>query len=247
MKITGTFFFIVFTMATILLPCSIKAQNIIGETSSKNVAVVPKRENNLSGTATKIKVSAIAQSVFDEINTARTEPEKYIEYLKEYRNSFKGNTVFLPNRVQIQTNEGIAPVDEAIEFLKQIPKLQPYEFSGGLNQISNAQLTDLMENPALGHRGKDGSNTSQRFAKFGRSGSFAAENISFYAETPRRIVIGMIIDDGVKNRMHRKNVFSPNFNFVGIAFGKSKAGEELCVVDFADFFTEKGESGVREF
>ena len=247
MKITRTSFFIVFTAAAILLPCSIRAQNISGESSPKNVAVVPKRENNLLRTETKIEVSAIAKSVLDEINTARTEPEKYIEYLKEYRNSFKGNTVFLPNRVQIQTNEGIAPVDEAIEFLKQIPKLQPYGLSGGLNQISNAQVTDLMENPSLGHTGKDGSNISQRFAKFGRSGSFAAENISFYAETPRRIAIQMIIDDGVKSRRHRKNIFSPNFNFVGIAFGKSKAGEGLCVVDFADFFTEKGESGVREF
>lgn len=248
MRIVKTYLFIIFITTVILLPASVSAQKAAEKTSPKNVAVVPKQSPASASRKIESSASAIAQSVLNEINAARTEPEKYIKYLEDYRKAFKGNTVYLPNYLQIQTNEGTVPVDEAITFLKQIPKIGLYKFSAGLNQISNAQLTNLMENPALGHKGKDGSDLQKRFAKFGSSGSFAAENISLYSELPRQIVISMIVDDGVKSRSHRKNIFSPNFKFVGIAFGKGNVGQGLCVVDFADRFTESNsKSGMREF
>jgi uncharacterized protein YkwD len=86
-----------------------------------------------------------------------------------------------------------------------------------------------------------------RLAKYGSAGSKTGENIVFYTEAPRNIVLQMIIDDGVKNRMHRKNLFSPNFKLTGISFGKGKTGEGLCVINFVDSFMELDvKGGVRE-
>lgn len=42
-----------------------------------------------------------------------------------------------------------------------------------------------------------------------------------------------MIDDGIKSRGHRKNVFSPKFDHVGIAFGYHKTFEYMCVLDYS--------------
>ncbi|MGI8468218.1 MAG: CAP domain-containing protein [Pyrinomonadaceae bacterium] len=241
MKIITIRFFIVFAAASVFLPVSISAQ--------KNVAVVPNQTANIVSQRPEAAVttSLVEQSVLDEINAARADPQRYIKYLEDYKKLFKGNTVFLPDYLQIQTSEGTSVVDEAIEFLKTAPKFAPYKLSGGLNQTSNTQLKDLMENSAIGHLGKDGSDLQTRLTKVGRFTGEYGENITRAAEIPRQIVMMMIIDDGVKSRGHRKNIFSPNFKMVGISFGKGKIGEGLCVVDFAEgFYENNSKSGVRE-
>ncbi len=182
--------------------------------------------------------SAMDQAVLNEINTARREPQKYIAYLEDYKKLFKGKTIFLPNYLRIETIEGVAPVDEAIEFLKKVSGLKPYAFSNGLNKAASFQLKDLIADSSIGHTSKDGANLPTRLKKFGSFGNLYAENIAYYAESPRDVVLRMIIDDGVKSRSHRRNIFSPDFKVIGIAFGKGKSGEGLCVVDFADQFNE---------
>ncbi|MGI8495183.1 MAG: CAP domain-containing protein, partial [Pyrinomonadaceae bacterium] len=186
-------------------------------------------------------------AILNEINTARKEPEKYIQYLDDYRKLFKGKTAYFPNYLRVQTQEGAVPIEEAIEFMKSLSKLEAYDFSSGLNKSAAAQLGDLIENSSLGHTGKDGSNLSKRLGKFGRTGGRYAENLAFYAETARDVVLLMIVDDGIQNRAHRKNIFSTDFKVIGVAFGKGKSAEGLCVMQFAGSFTESVlPKGVRE-
>lgn len=232
MKVHLRFIFVVSILMTTVFS--------LGVTGQKKTPIVSAKA------ATAISVST-EQAVMNEINIARTDPGKYIGYLEDYRKNFKGNFVTLPNLSAIQTNEGTAAVDEAIAFLKKVSKLSPYTFSNGLNQSAKIQLTDLMENEKLGHRGKDGSDLPTRMNRFGRFGSINAENISYYAQDPRHIVMLMIIDDGVKMRSHRKNIFSDRLKVVGIAYGKGKADQGLCVVNFADSFSDSAQKGMREF
>ena len=182
--------------------------------------------------------SAIEQAVLDEINTARKYPLKYVGYLEEYKKLFKGKIVYLPNAVMMETNEGVVPVDEAIEFLKKTAGLNPYSFSNGLSKSAGFHLKDLMIDSSIGHISKDGSTLQNRLSKFGFVGNVYAENIAHRSDSARDIVLRLIIDDGVKNRSHRNNIFSPNFKVIGIAFGKGTSGEGVCVINFADSFSE---------
>lgn len=186
-------------------------------------------------------------AILDELNMARKEPEKYIQYLEEYKKLFKGKTAYFPNFLRVETQEGTIPVDEAIEFMKSLPKLDAYRFSNGLNKAAAMQLGDLIENSSLGHTGKDGSNLLARLAKFGAFGGRYAENIAFYSDVARNVVLTMIVDDNVASRSHRKNVFSTDLKVLGIAYGKGKSGEGICVIDFAVSFIDAGKpGGVRE-
>jgi uncharacterized protein YkwD len=182
--------------------------------------------------------SAMEQAVFHEINAARKDPQKYIAYLEEYKKLFRGRIIYLPNYLRIETSEGAAAVDEAIEFLRKTSAMTPFIFSNGLNKASAYQLKDLKEDSKIGHTSRDGSDLPTRLKKFGAYGNLYAENIAHFSETARDIVMRMIIDDGVKSRNHRNNIFSPDFRVVGVAFGKGKSGGSLCVVNFADSFRE---------
>jgi uncharacterized protein YkwD len=181
--------------------------------------------------------SELEQSLLDEMNKVRTDPKSYIPYLEEYKKLFKGKNVDYPDAMMM-TFEGAKAVDDAIKFLQKATKLEPFSFSGGLTKPARLQLTDLMENYSLGHTGKDGSNIPKRIARFGKVGKLGAENVTNHFSTPKDIVMQMIIDDGVKSRLHRKNLFNKVFKQVGIAHGPGPNNDPITVLVFADSFIE---------
>jgi uncharacterized protein YkwD len=45
-----------------------------------------------------------------------------------------------------------------------------------------------------------------------------AENIAMVNLPARAFVMALIIDDGVRSRGHRRNIFNPNYNAAGTAY-----------------------------
>lgn len=181
--------------------------------------------------------SDIEKSILEEINIARTNPKVYITHLEEHKKLFIGKRVNYPEYM-METFEGTKAVDEAINYLKKLPKLEPLNFSDALTKPAQAQLSDLLENPSLVHKGKDGSNLPKRLTKFGiKPLSHFAENIMQDVSLPKQLVLLTIIDDGVKGRGHRKNLFDKRFKRVGIAYGQRLNGGTSVIV-FAGDITE---------
>lgn len=186
-----------------------------------------------------LALSALELAVVEEINLVRSNPQTYITYLEEYRKYMNDNVLSLPNKTKLVTIEGAAAVDDAISDLKKRTKAAPFELSNGLSKVARRQVSDLQENVALKHFGKDGSDLEMRLMKIGFAGNAASENITYRAETAREVVLNMIIDDGVKSRSHRKNVLSSTFQLFGIACGTASNQKTVCVAEFADSFTER--------
>ena len=89
---------------------------------------------------------------------------------------------------------------------------------------------------ATGHQGGDNSNPWDRMARFGRWIGTAGENISYGVSSPREIVMNLIVDAGVGNRGHRKNIFYAKFGVAGVACGRHARYGTMCVIDFAGGF-----------
>ncbi|MCY7376027.1 MAG: CAP domain-containing protein [Pyrinomonadaceae bacterium] len=212
-----------------------------------SVSVFPQKKNSdvktpvspASPKAPKIQLSTLELAVVDELNEARSNPQKYVGYLEEQRRALRGNIIKMPKKTDVQTIEGAAAIDEAVNDLKLVSNLAGFQVGEGLTGVARAQLADLQENSKLGHFGKDGSDLKTRMARFGSAMGKCGENICHRGNTARDVVMIFLVDDGVKERPHRKAVLSPNFKQIGVACGIGKNAESLCVVVFADSFKDK--------
>lgn len=205
----------------------------IDVTAQKNEQLLLKKKeavNNIS----------VSNAVLDEINNARQNPQRFINYLEDYRKKFNGLRFSDPNGKSIKTAEGVTAVDEAIEFLRNLSPLEPLQMNEGLNKSANLQLGDLTTNPALEHIGADGSSFDQRIERFGKAKGKLGENIAFRRHSAREIVLLWIIDDGISSRLHRLNIFDSKFKIAGVAYGKGIDDKGLCVLVLAGDFSEKG-------
>ena len=188
------------------------------------------------------RLTLFAKQVLEEINLARQAPISYAQYLEEHKKYFKGKELQLPNRTPILTNEGVAVVDEAIAFLRQLKPSEPLEESYGLTSAARVHLLDMQTKNISGHRGSDGSVPPQRVARFGDARGAVGEIIDYGSPTAREVVIGFLIDDGVANRGHRLKLLSPDFAQAGIFASPGDAHGALCIVVLAQDFEENEDS-----
>ncbi len=78
-----------------------------------------------------------------------------------------------------------------------------------------------------GHKG-----FKQRFAPLMGKYAEVGENIYYGPYTPLEIVIQLLIDEGIEDLGHRKNLLSPKFNSIGVAIKPHKTYEYNCVMGF---------------
>ncbi len=173
------------------------------------------------------------------INSLRTSPNGYAESLLNLKTSMEGKIVVLPDGSRWSMKEGATAIDEAIDALKRTSKLNTLDYSVGLSKAARLQLENLQKDITLGHLGADGSDVDGRIYRFGSPGKHTAENISLYAKSGEAAIRQMVIDDGLKSRIHRVNLLSNKAGLVGIASGVGKNGIAICVLVFADKFSEK--------
>lgn len=188
-------------------------------------------------------VDAAAMSLDDqilqEINELRSNPALYVQHLEEHRKHYVGNELRLPSETAVVTREGVAAVDDAILFLKQIKPAAKLTDAHGLKRAAQTHLQDMIKSGKPGHFGSDGSSPEQRIEAHGNWDGEMKELISYYAATPRRIVLSLLIDDGVKSRGHRQALVSDTFTAIGINSGASDKYGRLCVLVMTEMFVAK--------
>jgi uncharacterized protein YkwD len=183
--------------------------------------------------------TAAEQAVVREITKIRMFPREYAKYLRALGTHFEGTLWRLREHVPIRTHEGRAAVLEAAEFLEKVaPVRGVVAFSEGLHAAAWDHVAGQGPTGLTGHGGVDGTTPRQRMERRGRPAELTGEVINYGDETPRMTVIQLVIDDGVPDRGHRKNLFNPDFRVAGAAIGPHKGYGTMVVVDMADGFTE---------
>jgi uncharacterized protein YkwD len=173
-----------------------------------------------------------------EHNLVRTDPAGYAVFLEELRGHFDGNLYDLPGRRVRVTREGVAAVDEAIRFLREVAVIGPVSVSRGMSLGAQDLVRDQGHSGATGHLGADGSQVWDRVNRYGNWQGSIAENIAYGYDTARDVLMQLIIDDGVKERSHRMNIFNENFQVAGVSCGKHARYDIMCVITYANGYTE---------
>ncbi|HEX9023120.1 MAG TPA: CAP domain-containing protein [Geobacteraceae bacterium] len=176
----------------------------------------------------------LSRQVVAEISLARKNPREYANYLKEFRGEFRGNAYLLPGkRAMVETREGVAAVDEAIRYLARQRPLPPLAWSARLAAAAGDLAGEEGASGAIGHHGRAAGGPVKRILRHGERPAAMGENIFYGRGDARLVVMSLIIDDGVPDRGHRKNIFSPAFTSAGAACGPHPRFGALCVIDFA--------------
>jgi uncharacterized protein YkwD len=173
------------------------------------------------------------RQVLEILNQARTNPTSYAETLKRYKTYFHDKIVSLPGQpADIETEEGIAVVEETINFLNRQTPLAPVATAPLLEGASADHVHDQSTSGETGHEGSDGSSPAQRVKRRG-GGSYVAEVIAYGPVDAADAVRQLIVDDGVEDRGHRQIIFSPELRFAGVSCGKHPEFSTMCVIDMS--------------
>jgi uncharacterized protein YkwD len=166
-------------------------------------------------------------AVLRELNLARENPKLYATFAAESR--------------PFHMIEHGRAVDEAVRFLAKAHPLPPLTLSPGMCHAAADHCAEQVGGE-LGHDGNDNSSPGQRISRYGSWSSSWGENISYSQKTARGVVLALIIDDGVRSRGHRKNIFSARFNYAGAAFGPHARYRTVCTIDFAGGYAERADA-----
>jgi uncharacterized protein YkwD len=178
----------------------------------------------------------IAGEIINEINIARTQPWKYVAYLKEWKDRYDGFRVKLPDGSYLSTYEDKRAVAEAIAYMERRKPVGPLVRSKGLDKAARRMVQLQGCTSQTGHHAPDGTTVSDRARLYGRWFNSIGENIAYGLDDPRLIIMMLIIDDGVPGRVHRNIMFRQEFKVAGAALGPHKSWGVMCVIDFAGGF-----------
>lgn len=173
------------------------------------------------------------RALVDEVNLLRAHPAKYADILESRLPYYQGNVLKLPGRVALRTREGASAVKEAIGKLRERKSIPAVKRVDGLERSARDHVRDIGPKGLVQHKGLDGSEPADRVRRYTPDISAAGEVISFGPEPARDVVIDLVVDDGVRDRGHRKILLDPRFRFGGAACGPHAIYRTMCVIDLA--------------
>jgi uncharacterized protein YkwD len=177
--------------------------------------------------------------VLEELNRARTDPARYAATLEQMLPYYDGKILRRPgDDGAVKTAEGATAVREAIRVLRGLAPVPPLGYSTGLSRGARDLVRDQGASGRTGHAGRDGSHASERVERYGHWDVALSENIAYGPSTARDVVAGLIVDDNVPDRGHRRNIFDPTVRVAGVACGLHPRYRTMCVIVHAGVFEE---------
>ena len=189
-----------------------------------------------------------ARNIFNLINKFRANPRdlaRHLERLKKYLD-ISTNILSEPDKIQIQMVEGEEVFNEAINYLKNLRPLQPFQWEDALAQSAQEHVDDIGPKGLLLYQSSDGTEPEDRITKYGEYKESLGENIDFGPNDAIGVIVSLTLDDGEEERPHRDNLFKNDYRKIGIACGPHQTEFQMCVMDLAYDFIPKGQEQEQE-
>ena len=181
----------------------------------------------------EIDFQQLAEEIFQEHNKLRKDPKSYIEKLTKAENYYKDKIFRHPNEIPIETYEGVEGIKNAIEFLKNQEPVKELIYSEPLSKSALDHANDIGRQGLHNHEGSNDSLLSDRIEKYSEWDGAIAESLQFCYKNAENIIMSLIIDDGSNEKHQRENLFSEEFQYIGIGCAKHKNFKLCTVINYA--------------
>jgi hypothetical protein len=112
-----------------------------------------------------------------------------------------------------------------------LEELPPFLVHPLLNQLAKEKTLSLKNESYISHSGAD-----ERFDEIFKAGGLSAgENIQAGDDDPFIVVMSLLIDEGVADYGHRRNLLDRSFTHIGLNLGSQKIFDYITVMEFAGF------------
>ena len=194
-----------------------------------------------SGPGAATDFARLEREVVSELNSARTNPAAYARGIERLIPDYNGTLLKRPDAaVPVRTMEGASAAREAISALRAQRPVPAVTSSTGLVEAARDLAVDQSRTGRVGHTGSNGSTPLTRIARYGRWSVTTNESVGYGPFVHGRDVVqDLIIDDGVRDRGHRRNIYDPTARLVGVACRSHPIYKIVCVIDQAGAFTPK--------
>ena len=190
-------------------------------------------EINNQEVPSEIDFQQLAEEIFQEHNKLRKDPKSYIEKLTKAENYYKDKIFRHPNEIPIETYEGVEGIKNAIEFLKNQEPVKELIYSEHLSKSALDHANDIGRQGLYNHEGSNDSLLSDRIEKYTEWDGAIAESLQFCYKNAENIIMSLIIDDGSNEKHQRENLFSEEFQYIGIGCSKHKNFKLCTVINYA--------------
>jgi uncharacterized protein YkwD len=191
----------------------------------------------------KISLSPLEQELVAEINTLRRDPPAYAAMLSARKPFYRGvRVVAAPDNDQNvevtveSTKEGLPALEEAVAVLRSTHRRARLQLSKRLCRAAGDHLLKQGVAGTMGHPDPDGEAPLARVKSYMPSVRVVGENLSYGRWTAKDVVFHELVDDGVPDRGHRKDLLDPGFESIGVACGYHSVYGIMCVIDLAAEF-----------
>ena len=145
------------------------------------------------------------------------------------------------------TIEGPGAVREAIRVVKSMPELNELKWSDILSEAASEHCDNLGSQGIISRKGSDGQTALQRVARYAQIEGESIASMQFgttSGATGHLIVEDLFINDGVRDRKHRKRMLNPNFQLTGISHCKhASKHNNMTVILYAQGLSSEHSSG----
>lgn len=178
-------------------------------------------------------------SVLAKANTAQNvsfmtdEEKEAIYYMNLCRlNPKLFSSTFLSDYLKDNDIKKDKEVKELIKYLEETPDMQLLYPKEDLTSAARKHAKDMGTTGRTGHSSSDGTSFSDRLSYFKETYGGINENANYGFDDGLDIVIDLLIDRGVSNAGHRKNILDRDMSFVGVAIEPHKRYRFNCVQIF---------------
>lgn len=189
---------------------------------------------------TEIDLVKLRDQILIEHNRIRVDPKSYIPLVRNQMKLLSDKILKRPDEIPIETNEGAAAYEEAIEFLKKQRPIESLTYDERLAKACRDHAEDLGSKGAVSHESSNGKGVSERIEQYCEWEECCAENLDFGTRTGVDVIISLLVDDGVPDRGHRLNMFKTDIKYIGIATAVHREYETVHVINYTGGIRELG-------